>query len=289
MGDYGPVAPSTHLTPVDGPAQPQPIPSEVSVLITGFGVSDASDRPGRLQLRSGYSTSRLNPTNSCNQPFKTNLVNASYLIASSLPSSFTFPSPKGANRSVSLHVHPSPIPVAYATVRETLPTILEDYAAQHGGRPDIVLHIGIASPRPYYSVESLAHRDDYIITDIDGRKGFEDGEKRWKELGLPPTLAPGSESGTGAYPPDHHFLHTWKSHAPAETDLRISKDPGHYLCDFTFYTSLSLALMERQDRNVAFLHVPAASKDADIDLGRHIAMALIKTLVTCWIDEKKSL
>jgi hypothetical protein len=47
--------------------------------------------------------------------------------------------------------------------------------------------------------------------------------------------------------------------------------------------------MEGQDRNVAFLHVPAASKDADIDLGRHIAIALIKTLVACWIDEKKSL
>ena len=212
------------------------------------------------------------------------------MIASSLPSSFTFPSPKGGHdRRVSLHVHSTPIPVAYATVREALPTILKDYAAAHGGRPDIVLHIGIASPRPYYSVESLAHRDDYNITDIDGRTGYEDGEKRWKELGLPPTLTPGSEEGKeGAYPPNDHFLETWKSLAPAETDLRVSKDPGHYLCDFIFYTSLSLALMEGQDRNVVFLHVPAASKDADIDLGREIALALIKTLVTCWIDEKSA-
>ncbi|KAJ5670049.1 uncharacterized protein N7477_005412 [Penicillium maclennaniae] len=259
MGDYGPAAPSVHSTPVDSPAQPQPIPSEISVLITGFG------------------------------PFKTNLVNASYLIASSLPSSFDFSSPKGANRRVSLHVHPTPISVAYATVREALPNILKEYAAQHGGRPDIVLHIGIASPRPYYSVESLAHRDGYFITDIQGRTGFEDGERRWKELGLPPTLTPGSESGKeGPYPPDDHFLETWRSHAPPETDLRISEDPGHYLCDFIFYTSLSLALMEGQDRNVVFLHVPAASQDADIDLGRNIAMALIKTLVTCWIDENRS-
>jgi len=213
------------------------------------------------------------------------------LIASSLPSSFSFPSPKGDyDRRVSLHVHPTPIPVAYATVREALPAILKDYAAAHGHRPDIVLHIGMASNRPYYSVESTAHRDDYNLTDIDGRIGFEDGEKRWKELGLPPTLTPGpkAEGKEGPYPPNDHFLETWRSLAPAETDLRISDDPGHYLCDFIFYTSLSLALMEGRDRNVVFLHVPAASSDADIDLGRNIALALIKTLVTCWIDEMNS-
>lgn len=291
MGDYGPAAPSVHSTPVDSPAQPQAIPSEISVLITGFGVSDPTPVIVRIQVESDPrpQTSRLVPSNPCNQPFKTNLVNASYLIASSLPSSFDFPSPKGTNRRVSLHVHPTPIPVAYATVREALPTILKDYAEQHGGRPDIVLHIGIASPRPYYSVESLAHRDGYIITDIQGCNGFEDGERRWKELDLPPTLAPGPESGKeGPYPPNEHFLETWRSHAPAQTDLRVSKDPGHYLCDFIFYTSLSLALMEGQDRNVVFLHVPAASQDADIDLGRNIATALIKTLVTCWIDENSS-
>jgi hypothetical protein len=56
MGDYGPVAPSTVSAPVDSSVQPQPIPSEISVLITGFGVSDSSDRPDRLQFRSEYST-----------------------------------------------------------------------------------------------------------------------------------------------------------------------------------------------------------------------------------------
>jgi pyrrolidone-carboxylate peptidase len=217
-------------------------------------------------------------------------VNASYLIASSLPSSFTFPSDKADSRRVSLHVHPTPIPVAYATVRELLPVILEDFAASNGGRrPDLIIHIGIASPRQYYSVETLAHRDDYIITDIEGRTGYEDGEKRWRQSDLPPILIPGrateDPSSASSYQPQEQFLDTWRSFAP-KSDLRISKDAGHYLCDFVFYTSLSLALQQGHDRNVLFLHVPGGSEDEDIERGRVVALALIKAMVACWIDKK---
>jgi pyrrolidone-carboxylate peptidase len=233
-------------------------------------------------------------TNSVNQPFKTNLVNASYLIASSLPSSFLFPSKDQDSdpRRVSLHVHPTPIPVAYATVREALPLILEEFAANHGGRrPDLIIHIGIAAPRQYYSVESLAHRDDYNITDINGRPGYVDGEKRWKGLGLPPILIPGratdDPSSASPYQPDDQFLETWRSFAP-ESDLRISKDAGHYLCDFIFYTSMSLAQLQGQDRNILFLHVPGGSEDANIEQGRVVTLALIKAMVACWFDKKHS-
>ncbi|KAF3387470.1 hypothetical protein F1880_001531 [Penicillium rolfsii] len=281
MGDYGPVVPSTDSS-VGQPLQSPQGSNEISVLVTGFG------------------------------PFKTNLVNASFLIASSLSPSFTFSHPNADDtddeRRISLHVHPSPISVAYATVRELLPLILEEYAATHNGRrPDLIIHIGIASPRPYYSVESLAHRDEYNITDIEGRNGYEDGEKRWREMGLPPILVPGlateediknsnrSFSSATAdtnnrvavpYPPNDHFLRVWKSYAPAQLDLRVSRDPGHYLCDFIFYTSLSLAKKQGMDRNVLFLHVPGGSEDADIERGTEVALALIKTMVTCWIDEK---
>ncbi|KAJ6008116.1 hypothetical protein N7540_012092 [Penicillium herquei] len=276
MGDYGPTALPGHSTQVDQPLQRAPS-NEISVLVTGFG------------------------------PFKTNLVNASFLIAQSLPSSFTFPAPKGsheADRRVILHVHPSPIPVAYSSVREALPSILSDFeAANQGRRPDIVIHIGIASPRLYYSVESLAHRDDYNITDIKGCSGYEDGEKIWKDLGLPAILSPGKAipltqeqkdeqkqhgARRGPYPPNDNFLNTWKANASAGLDLRISHDAGHYLCDFIFYTSLSLAMQKGQDRNVLFLHVPGASEDADVERGREITLALIKTMITCWIDENHS-
>ncbi|CAI7638520.1 unnamed protein product [Penicillium bialowiezense] len=262
MGDSGLTAPAVHAAPVENHPPHVPASSnEISVLITGFG------------------------------PFKTNLVNASYLIASSLPPSFTFPSPNKADaRRVSIHVHPTPIAVAYATVREAMPLILEEFAASNGGRrPDLIIHIGIAAPRPYYSVETLAHRDDYIITDVEGRAGWEDGEKLWRQLDLPPVLIPGraseDPSSASSYQPDEQFLDVWRSFAP-QSDLRISKDAGHYLCDFIFYTSLSLAHQQGRDRNILFLHVPGGSEDADIEQGRVVALALIKAMVTRWIDTK---
>lgn len=182
--------------------------------------------------------------------------------------------------------------MAYAAVRESLPVILANFAEKNGGRrPDLVIHMGLASARPYYAVEALAHRDDYNCADIDGNTGYEDGEKRWKDLGLPPILAPGpaidnQSSECSPYAPNDHFLQTWRSFAPESLDLRISHDPGNYLCDFIFYTSMSLALREGQDRNVLFLHVPSGSEDTDVDRGRNSALALVKAMVTCWLDEK---
>ena len=150
-------------------------------------------------------------------------------------------------------------------------------------------------PRPYYSIEALAHRDDYHITDVNGQMGYEDGEKRWKEQGLPPILTPGraiTASGDKApslvnpFTPNDHLLDSWKAHSPADIDLRLSHNAGHYLCDFIYYTSMSLAAQQDQDRNVLFLHVPGSAEDADVERGRHITLALIKALVICWIDEK---
>lgn len=261
------------------------------------------------------------------QPFRTNLVNASYLIASSLPSSFEFPtaaaaaassSPEGssipASRRVSIHVHPSPVPVAYSVVRATIPAILEDFAKTHGGRrPDLVIHMGIAATRSYYSVETQAHRDAYYVSDVKGKVAYEDGEKRWKELGLPTVLTPGPSTAADAaavtstasstpttsvslpsqaiqshpYPPDTHFLKTWETFMPADTDVRISTDAGRYLCEFIFYTSLAHAYLEGRSRSAVFFHVPSSCDDDDIEKGKQAALGLIKTLVTCWIDEKK--
>lgn len=247
------------------------------------------------------------------QPFKTNLVNASYLIASALPPSFTFasdPSHAGDGsthppRRISLHVHPSPILVAYSSVRATVPAILEEYASSHGGRrPDIIIHMGIASTRRHYSVETQAHRDSYTISDVKGRLGWGDGERLWTQLGLPPVLAPGpasegtvpdnADSQTGPVSakrpqvcprvPDDHLISAWKSFCPSDTDVRLSRDAGRYLCEFIFYTSLALALQKGQDRNVVFFHVPASCEDEDIEKGKDVTIALIKALISSWID-----
>lgn len=211
-------------------------------------------------------------------------------------------------REVHLYVHPEPVRVSYATVREQYPVILDEFSRLHNGlRPDLTVHIGIASVRPHYSVETLAHRDNYRIPDVDGKSGFEDGEKIWKAKGFPPILVPGPteisnspldddisaspspRSGLSKImpcPPNQHFLDIWKSYAPAGADLRLSSDAGHYLCDFIFYTSLARALEERRDRSSVFFHVPVGTDPHCIDHGTKIAVALIKSMIKCWIDEQ---
>lgn len=238
------------------------------------------------------------------------------MIAQSLPHSFTLP-PKDpvsvdgtaipAPREVLLHVHPEPIKVSYASIHSQLPVILDDFAREHNGnRPDLIVHIGIASTRKYYSIEAQAHRDNYRIPDVEGRSAYQVGEKIWREQGLPFVLSPGpaeisegiipsstsspsstlrpSELKASPYPANDHFLQTWKHFAPAETDIRVSKDAGRYACEFMFYTSLSLALQEGRDRSVMFFHVPSTTDDASIELGNKVAVALIKSMVKCWVD-----
>lgn len=302
---------------------------------------------------------RAQISNTTFQPFRNNPLNPSYLIASSLPSSIPFPAPSGAKatadnqspistlppRKIHIHTHPSPLRVSYSTVRNTVPAILNSYAQTHDGkRPDIIVHIGLASSRSFYSVETVAHRDGYCMADVDGRVGFEDGEKRWKEHSFPAILSAGpatdtkhdgndnntflplnpttmekataratTETGAGEpssfsttisqpptpppaaaaattsqpinpYPPDLTFLENWKSLSPSSANVRLSNDAGRYLCEFIFYTSLAQALGEGQPQNVVFLHVPGPTDDENLEKGRDVTIALVKSLVSCWVD-----
>jgi hypothetical protein len=84
-------------------------------------------------------------------------------------------------------------------VRTTVPAIIEEFKREHDGRPpDIIVHIGMASTRHYYSVEIRARRDEYIVTDVDGQSGYDDGEYLWKKAGLPEVLHPGQAVSSDA-------------------------------------------------------------------------------------------
>jgi hypothetical protein len=172
-----------------------------------------------------------------------------------------------------------------------------------------VIHIGIAATRSWYAVETQAHRDSYHLSDVKGKIGYEDGEKLWRELDLPPVLQPSRakdlptalkdtevQSSAAArdvpqpylnpHPPNKEFLSAWRSFVPPGTDVRLSRDAGRYLCEFIFYTSLAQALRQGQHQNVVFLHVPGSCQEEDIQKGKIIAIGLIKALVTCWISRK---
>ncbi|KAJ9608680.1 hypothetical protein H2200_006451 [Cladophialophora chaetospira] len=161
MGDAGPPTPDALLQQeaavIDaeiGADQAPPL-REVKVLVTGFG------------------------------PFKSFLINPSWLIASALPDEL-YPSTPSDSKSppykITLIVHPSAIRVSYSTVSTVVPALL----ATHN--PDFILHIGMAGGRDCYSLETRGHRDNYRIKDVDDADGMTWGEQRWKREGIPEIL-----------------------------------------------------------------------------------------------------
>lgn len=159
----------------------------------------------------------------------------------------------------------------------------------------------MASTRQHYAVETRAHRDGYNVTDVDGQVGLEEGEIPWNEVNLPEVLRPGQREDSGrksdgttlepskrrtCYPciPDDRLLVNWCAHLSSPTDVRLSDEAGRYLCEFIYYTSLAYAVQTGRDRNVVFLHVPGWTDEANVEQGRNVVVALIKALVTCWMD-----
>lgn len=113
------------------------------------------------------------------QPFKSFLINPSWLIASALPDDL---SPDCGKYKIKLLIHPSAIRVSYSTVSETVPELIRLHD------PDFILHIGMAGGRDCYSLETRGHRDGYRIKDVDNLDGYLCGECKWKRDGVPPLL-----------------------------------------------------------------------------------------------------
>ncbi|CAF9926071.1 MAG: hypothetical protein ALECFALPRED_003351 [Alectoria fallacina] len=209
---------------------------EINVLVTGFG------------------------------PFGENTTNPAYQIARSLPDRRDIP----GLPPIILHCHPKPITVSYAHVREIIPELL---FPQDGLEPkfDIVLNIGLAPGRHFYTMETLAHRDGYNKKDVDGNTL--EGDTFWQiEYEAPETLYSSFDT--------KDVWRRWKSGLMKE-DLRPSNNAGHYLCDFTYYASL-LEYWRREPkgrRPCMFLHVPNGLEEEDIRRGREAALGLIAALV----------
>lgn len=72
-------------------------------------------------------------------------------------------------------------------------------------------------------------------------------------------------------------------------DIRPSSDAGHYLCDFTYYTSL-VEYWRRNpqgERPVMFFHVPGGAEEKDVERGRRVALGLIAALVANWMKGRE--
>lgn len=153
-------------------------------------------------------------------------------------------------------------------------------------KPDIVLHIGLAAGRKYFTLEQGAHGRGFDkIPDVDGER-FPDeaAEKTFPSSEYPSMLKTSFDTSD--------VLARWKANlgyssveGSAEDedmpDVRLSPDAGNFLCGFIYYNSLAHYHSIRADeRPVAFLHVPDLSNSQDnMREGWEIAVALIKALV----------
>lgn len=219
---------------------------------------------------------------------------------------------------VRLLVHKPAVRVSYDTVRELVPRLWDGdeeerrRAGEEDGNDergyDLALHIGMAGPPVRYSIERRGHRDGYRHRDVDG-KYLDDDKRReregddWVWHGVPSELLTDLdiegiyEKWVGRCPVGCLFffffsciLHTLLTEMENSQDngpeLRISEDPGHYLCDFIYFTSLAHLYKQHRPRNVLFLHVPASGAPESVRTGTELATQLLRAMVESEVEKR---
>jgi pyroglutamyl-peptidase len=164
-------------------------------------------------------------------------------------------------------VPPQPLRVAYAPVVARVPHLLPT--------ADLVLHIGLAAERPFFTVERQAPRGPYDkYKDVDGHT-FSDAEAKRLFGGCPRSLQPTIDCDD--------VWKRWRKEVKDESaDIRTGSHSsvGNYLCGFVYFLSLSWFWKRKaEERPVLFLHVPDLPTKADIAQGREVAIGLIRAMV----------
>jgi len=176
----------------------------------------------------------------------------------------------------------------------------------------------MAGGRDHYTLETIAHRDNYKIKDVDDRDGGKEGEHVWKKEGVPETLAVGWD--------EVDVLRRWEGElyevegrmgladstpifaaaggliisrgSGRKSVVRLSRDAGRFLCEFSLMESLSRRWLEAREEHdghvkqsregkVAFLHVPGGYAVDDVARGRRVAEAAIRSLVASWEEGRR--
>ena len=171
--------------------------------------------------------------------------------------------------NIRIIAHPEPFPVSYHQIFDITPKILDEF------NPDIVLHIGLAVERKYYAIERGAARDGYYQYPDTARKVFTKAEtkKAWSK----------SPDRLDSVLDFDAVLPKWKEAVGKGVDLRSSDDVGTFVCGFMYYTSMEHMWQKgKGDVTVVFLHLPPLPSPKDIERGKNVVLALIRTLAeTC--------
>ncbi|KAK3691234.1 hypothetical protein LTR37_018766 [Vermiconidia calcicola] len=201
-------------------------------------------------------------------------INPSYEIAKSLPSKLST-----SDTEIHIIAYGTPIRVSYEEVRKLVPLMHESYSQS----VDLVLHMGMASGRTFYTAEMYGHRDGYVKNkDLDGNTlPADDGIRHFGDC---PAMMTTSLDYDDVYRKWQSNLHQLPTSLPAYgADCRASEDAGHYLCDYIYFNSLACSDGGKfSDRPVMFLHVPAETDQDTLEKGQQITVALIKAMADHW-------
>ncbi|KAF2197117.1 peptidase C15, pyroglutamyl peptidase I-like protein [Delitschia confertaspora ATCC 74209] len=235
-------------------------------------------------------------------------LNTSWLLCTRLPAlipSSSHPShlspstpSSGPTTPIRILIHPSPIRVSYPTVSHLSPTLLPPLNPIFP-HPDIILHIGLAAGRNFYTLEEGAHREGYDrIPDVDGvRWSTSDIERtfpraefparlttrfhtsdilpRWQKNLTESTLrsAKFTESNPSARvreTPEAEYdalkqkqQQQQQQTQPPIPDVRLSPDAGNFLCGFIYYNTLancySLQKLQELDHTPTTVKMPTVA------------------------------
>lgn len=194
-------------------------------------------------------------------------INSSWVITFTLPDHLPATS---TSPSIRIIKHPEPIKVAYHTVTTLIPKLLQ----RNDPKPDIILHLGLAAGRHYYSLERQSCRGPYTKKrDVDGHVcSPEENKAMWGTC--PNVLKPTFNCDD--------VWHRWQQHLQLDegTDTKPSDDPGNFICAFTYYASMAWFWKRgAEERPVMFLHVPDCPTEEDVEVGRQVTVGLIRALV----------
>ncbi|KAK6503228.1 hypothetical protein TWF481_008257 [Arthrobotrys musiformis] len=179
-------------------------------------------------------------------------INASYLVASSLPSvlpaKYTQHAPesvKSQNLQVSIIPHYEAVPVSYEKVTNLIPTLYEDLPGV-----DLFVHLGVM-PFEYYRIEERARKGYYGPpegnptgrADVDG-KYPEHNDASGAVRGKVPKEVTEILSGLDVEGICKDLENAKKESTDDFWAPKVSDDAGLYLCEFIYYNSLAASLYD---------------------------------------------
>lgn len=203
------------------------------------------------------------------------------------------PATSASQVPVRIVVHPYDIPVIYNEVRTLVPRLYDAYSHD----VDVWLHFGMRPGQNSYSMELVSRRDGYHQDkDITGHK-LPASEADSFFRGCPESLDSTLDT--------QDVFNRWRSKlldspeiSPELGSVRIrqSREPGHFICDFLYYSVLAEHWRRKNSAAdgprpadlmpVMFLNVPTENSVEQLRRARHVTICLMQALAESWTLKK---